>query len=50
MGTMDVVQFFRFLPSTSTHRYALTSNPFPAIAPFQLKVMSLKRSGANPQM
>jgi hypothetical protein len=29
---MDAVQFFRFLPATTTHRYALTSNPFPASA------------------
>jgi hypothetical protein len=25
--------FFRLLPATSTHRYALTANPFPAGAP-----------------
>jgi hypothetical protein len=25
--------FFRFLPTTPTHRYALTSDPFPASAP-----------------
>jgi hypothetical protein len=30
---MDAVQFFRFLPATATHRYALTSNPFPASTP-----------------
>jgi hypothetical protein len=40
---MDAVQFFRFLPATTTYRYALTSNPFPASAPsFRLCF------GANP--
>jgi hypothetical protein len=29
---MDEEQFCRFLPATSTHRYALTSNLFPALA------------------
>jgi hypothetical protein len=29
---MDAEQFCRFLPPTSTHRYALTSNLFPALA------------------
>jgi hypothetical protein len=29
---MDAEQFCRFLLATSTHRYALTSNPFPALA------------------
>jgi hypothetical protein len=29
---MDAELFCRFLPATSTHRYALTSNPFPVLA------------------
>jgi hypothetical protein len=33
--------FFRFLPATSTHRYALTTNPFPADAPFSMSPKAL---------
>jgi hypothetical protein len=33
-GMLDAGLFFRFLSATSTHRYALTTNLFPADAPF----------------
>ena len=39
--------FFRFLPATSTHRYALTSNPFPASALTQRGNGAVAPAGAS---
>jgi hypothetical protein len=44
---VDAAQFFRFLPATSTHRYALTLNPFLACALFAGPLLTALRPGKS---